>query len=73
MQGAAGSMAIQALMNCLRNQGGRGGGGGGPGGPRGGYVPPANRGDYQPGVPAQEGQGLYPSKPVKDEGAGGSW
>ncbi|CAD5224173.1 unnamed protein product [Bursaphelenchus okinawaensis] len=64
-QSMAGSYLVNAIMNCVRNQGQRRSAAPGGGGPYPGY---------QPGAPqAKEGQGLYPSQAVKDEGGGGGW
>ncbi|KAI6189841.1 hypothetical protein M3Y97_00052200 [Aphelenchoides bicaudatus] len=66
--GAGGGMLMSMIQNCLRNRG------------SGGSQPPAsgpsagNRGGYMPPRPqAEEGKGLYPSKEVQDDGAGGGW
>lgn len=62
LSGAGGGMVMNMIQNCLRNRGQRQPAAGDN---RGGYVPPRPQ--------AEEGKGLYPSKPVEDEGAGGGW
>lgn len=67
--GAGGGALMSMVQNCFR---GRGGGQNQPAATDvGGDI---NRGHYVPPRPqAEEGKGLYPSKAVEDEGAGGGW
>jgi hypothetical protein len=63
--GAGGGALMSMIQNCFRGRSRAPAGGGGddyPADNRGGYIPPR--------PVAEEGKGLYPSKEVKDEGAG---
>lgn len=72
LTGAGGGAVMSMIQNCFRNRGQ--GHQGQPVGTDSGGPVDGNRGHYVPPRPqAEDGKGLYPSKAVNDEGAGGGW